>query len=122
MAMASDAATVLVLEDYDDLRRLLKEYLESAGYRCVAAESVEAAHRLLAETPVDAGVIDLMMPGTPGSVVASELMSRGVPVVVLTGLPREIAASWVSDGMLILEKPVDLQVLDAALRVRITPG
>ncbi len=121
MAMESEAATVLVLEDYDDLRRLLKEYLEGAGYRCMAAESVEAAHRLLTERTIDAAVIDLMMPVEPGSVIAIELMSKGIPVIVLTGLSRGTAASQVPHGMLILEKPVDLEVLDAALRERIIP-
>jgi len=121
MAMLGGAATVLVLEDYDELRRLLIEYLEGAGYRCLAAESVEAAHKLLAERSVDAAVIDLMMPVTPGSVVAMELISKGIPVVVLTGLPRETAASWVPDGTFILEKPVDLEIVEAALRERIIP-
>ncbi|MDP2856609.1 MAG: response regulator [Bacillota bacterium] len=119
MAFVDKAATILVLEDHDEIRQLLQEYFESRGFRCLAAQSVDAAHSLMAGGPVDAGIIDLMMPVTPGSVVATELMSAGIPIIVLTGLSRDTAASHVPDGAIILEKPVDLRVLDAALREQI---
>ena len=116
MAFTEKAAAILVLEDHDEIRQLLQEYFENRGFRCLAARSVEAARSLMAGGPVDAAIIDLMMPVTPGSVIATELMSVGIPTIVLTGLSRDAAAWHVPDGAIILEKPVDLRVLEAALR------
>lgn len=120
MALTEKAATVLVLEDHNELRQLLKEYFESTGYRCLAAESVEAARSLMAGGRVDVAIVNLMMPVIPGSVVAAELVSQGIPTIVLTGLSMESAVLHVPKEAIILEKPVDLRVLEAAVRERIT--
>jgi DNA-binding response OmpR family regulator len=60
------APMVLVVDDYPALADVVCTMLESAGYDVWAAESAEAALRLLSDARWDALVTDLNMPGLSG--------------------------------------------------------
>lgn len=64
--MRRDAATVLVVEDEEALRDLLKDELEDDGATVLTAGSAEAAVETLAGTRVDLVVSDLRLPGANG--------------------------------------------------------
>ena len=79
---------VLVVEDDPEMRELLGRTLERDGYRVVAAADGEAALARVAETPPDAVLLDLMLPGMDGFEFLAALRHRpggaDVPVVVVT--------------------------------------
>lgn len=83
----TDATTephILVVDDDERLRALLKQYLGEHGY-CVstAANSVEA-EEFLSVFAVDGIVLDVMMPGESGIAYAARLHNRkGAPPVLL---------------------------------------
>ena len=80
---------VLVVDDFDDARELYCLALETAGFRAFEAESGILALERAAESPPDAIVLDISMPGMDGWEVVRSLRAsertRDIPVVVLTG-------------------------------------
>ena len=82
------AATVLLVDDEDQLRRVMRDLLERDGYTVIEArEGVEALDQVDRHGP-DIIVLDLNLPGLDGYGVLSHLRSRrgteAIPVVVLT--------------------------------------
>jgi two-component system phosphate regulon response regulator OmpR len=80
---------VLVVDDDDRIRDLLKAYLARAGFRVSAAGGASAARKLLASLDFDLAVFDVMMPGEDGLSLTRWLRDqRGpggrTPVLMLT--------------------------------------
>src|SRR5260370_40602038 len=55
--------TILLVEDFDDTRLMMKLWLAKEGYHVVEAESGEAAIRLARDQRPDLIIMDIMMPG-----------------------------------------------------------
>jgi two-component system alkaline phosphatase synthesis response regulator PhoP len=84
---------VLVVDDAPDIVRLVRDYLEHAGFTVlVAANGVDALRIARAERP-DLIVLDLGLPGRDGLDVTRELRSdpsvSTVPIVMLTARADE---------------------------------
>lgn len=61
-----DARHLLVVDDDDRIRELIKEYLQRAGFRITAAPDAATARRLMGSLEFDLVVLDVMMPGEDG--------------------------------------------------------
>lgn len=87
-----EAPLVLVVDDHQDYRRMVKEELVK-GYRVLEAANGKAALDLARTHPVDLVVTDLMMPEMDGlelcTALKSALETSHLPVVVLTGWEDE---------------------------------
>ncbi len=84
----SKGITVLLVDDEDQLRRVMKDLLEREGYTIAeAADGVEALDQADRHAP-DVIVLDLNLPTLDGYSVLSQLRSRPatreVPIIVLT--------------------------------------
>ncbi|MEJ2697753.1 MAG: response regulator transcription factor [Candidatus Sulfobium sp.] len=81
---------ILVIEDDVKIARVVKVYLEGAGYRVVhAVRGKEGVEMALKEKPL-AVILDLMLPDTSGEEVCQELKEIGdVPVIMLTSKSSE---------------------------------
>src|ERR1700761_2167753 len=80
---------LLVVDDDDRIRELLKAYLARAGFRVSAANGGQAARKLLGALDFDLAVFDVMMPGEDGLSLTRWLRDqRGAsgrtPVLMLT--------------------------------------
>lgn len=60
---ASRARHLLIVDDDDRIRELLKEYLARAGFRVTAAAGGAPARKLITTLDFDLAVFDVMMPG-----------------------------------------------------------
>jgi two-component system OmpR family response regulator len=81
---------LLVVDDHRDIREPLARYLARHGFRVSAAESAQAARRVLQAGAVDLVVLDVMMPGEDGLALCRQLRAQGdVPIVLLTALAEE---------------------------------
>ena len=76
---------LLVVDDDDRIRSLLKEYLARSGFRVTGAADAAAARRLLQTLEFDLAVLDVMMPGEDGLSLARWVRGRSpTPVLLLT--------------------------------------
>jgi two-component system phosphate regulon response regulator OmpR len=79
---------LLVVDDDDRIRSLLKEYLARAGFRVTTAADAPGARRQLAALDFDLLILDVMMPGEDGFSLMRWLRaggpSRATPVLMLT--------------------------------------
>src|ERR1044071_2151888 len=65
--------SVLVVDDDQALRRVIRAWVESAGFRASEAEDAERALELLEQQPVDIAVCDVNMPGWSGVWLAEKI-------------------------------------------------
>ncbi|MEP6479621.1 MAG: response regulator [Rhodoglobus sp.] len=72
-APSGEAVTVLVVDDSDDQRALLREYLERAGCTVTTVENAEDAIAEYRAHEPDLAVIDLVLPGMDGWELAARL-------------------------------------------------
>lgn len=105
---------ILVVEDHNDSREMLEEFLTEEGFTVeTAVNGRQALERLLRPPRPELVLLDLMMPVMTGwdlmERVREEPSLWGLPVIVVSGagttrpLPRGIVAS--------IPKPLDLPLL-----------
>jgi len=66
MKYAQPQATILLVEDFDDTRLIMKLWLMKQGYHVVEAENGEDAVTLAEQLHPDLIIMDMMMPGLNG--------------------------------------------------------
>jgi two-component system phosphate regulon response regulator OmpR len=80
---------LLVVDDDDRIRELLKQFLTRGGFRVTTAASAEAAGRLLDTLDFDLVILDVMMPGEDGMSFARRVRTLPgaagkAPILMLT--------------------------------------
>jgi PAS domain S-box-containing protein len=113
---AGDGATVLLVEDNDQVREFAESLLVELGYRAIGAASAEAALTVLDREPVDLLFTDVLMPGMSGLELAARARERrpDLPVLLASGYSAEIAGG-APCAFQTLAKPYGAQSLGAAL-------
>lgn len=114
---------VLVVDDDLKLLQELGRMLKSLGFQVVTASDGEDALAIVEtlDTPIDAVLIDVVMPGLGGPEVVARLKHRGLhPVVIyMSGYEHTAHLNPVLDapaGMPLLHKPFTLHALVVVLR------
>jgi diguanylate cyclase (GGDEF)-like protein len=84
--------TVLLLDDDPYFRRQLTPVLEERGYTVVEAGRASLASRKLAESRLDAAIVDGLLPDTSGMEWIAELRAGGseIPVVFVSAFYRDL--------------------------------
>lgn len=78
-------AHILVVDDDDRIRDLLKRFLIRAGYRVTAVPQAGAARKMLQTMAFDLAIFDIMMPGEDGLSLLSAVRDEiDTPVILLT--------------------------------------
>jgi DNA-binding NtrC family response regulator len=108
---ALQCADVLVVEDRDSLRTMLRRTLTGQGYSVVDAQSAAEASRLLARARISVVLTDLRLPGGCGMDVlrAAREADPNMPVIVMTayGTVQDAVAAMKDGAFDFLAKPVD---------------
>ncbi|HWO98177.1 MAG TPA: response regulator transcription factor [Bacillus sp. (in: firmicutes)] len=82
---------ILVVDDEERIRRLLKMYLERENYVIEEAEDGEEALEKALTNHYDLILLDLMMPGKDGIEVCKELREKkATPIIMLTAKGEEV--------------------------------
>lgn len=122
-ALSMDCAgSVLMVDDEEQNRELLRDLLEVRGYQVTEAEDGEQALQKVAEIPPDVILLDLMMPGLDGFEVCRRIkgdpQTAHIPILLVTALhERNVRLAGIGAGANdFLTKPIDTQ--DVILRVR----
>ncbi|MCJ7685628.1 MAG: response regulator [Desulfobacteraceae bacterium] len=110
---------ILVVDDEETLRYLIREGVEKSGYGCsVASDGLEAL-KILEEKGADVVISDIMMPGMDGIELATRIKEEhDADVILITGFIDEysydkVIEIGVSD---FLEKPIGIDELILRLR------
>jgi len=85
---------VLIIDDEDHIRDLLKEMLEMSGYNCVAASNALDARKLLNKKTFELVLCDISMPGESGLDFAQHIVSEfpDTATVMITALDDPLIA------------------------------
>lgn len=116
--MPSDIISVLVVEDDDDLRESLREFLALSGHNVTVAASGRAFYRALDEFQFTVAVIDVGLPDQSGFVLAEYLRANtDTGIVMLTARDAEDdqLRGYESGADIYLTKPVNSRVLVSAI-------
>jgi DNA-binding response OmpR family regulator len=86
-------AKILMVDDDEDLKFLVKSFLEAKGFTVVTASDGAQALELLKKETVDLMIVDLTMPVLGGwhftSQVRQDPRYKETPIIVLSGLFQE---------------------------------
>lgn len=116
--------TILVAEDDDAVRALVKRYLEGKGHTVRAvADGQSALDELAATDDIDVVILDIMMPKLSGLDVLAELRKRGdaTPVIMATAAssPDDIVKALSLGADDYVTKPYSFPVLLARIELRL---
>ena len=83
--MENNKLHILVVDDDDRIRSLLKEYLNENNFIVSTAENSEEAKKKLGYLKFDIVILDVMMPGQSGYELTEEVKKNiKVPIILLT--------------------------------------
>jgi two-component system OmpR family response regulator len=110
---------VLLIEDDDDLRSELSEYLRRQGYEVTANPDGRMLHGAGHRLPFDMILMDLTIPGDDGITLTREVRGRSnVPIIIITG--RDDVIDWVVSLEIgaddYINKPFDFRELQARIK------
>ena len=74
---------ILIVDDEDGIRDLLKERLEEEGYTCHTASTGDAALEVLTAEPVHVALLDVIMPGMTGLSLFKQIKENYPKVAVV---------------------------------------
>ena len=81
---------ILIIEDEDFLRDILKRYLEKEGYQVIEANNGEVGIKKFSEDNFSLILLDVMLPGIQGWEVCKEIKKTSdTPIIMLTALSDE---------------------------------
>ncbi|RQO61535.1 EAL domain-containing protein [Pseudomonas sp. KBW05] len=115
-------ATLLIVDDELQVRKLLETLLQYEGYHTQSVASGEEALALVAQQPPDLILLDIMMPGMDGYEVAHQLKgdpaTANIPIIMLSALsePSARLSGLQTGAEEFISKPVER--VELWLRVR----
>jgi CheY-like chemotaxis protein len=121
----SQGATVLVVDDDDQVRALLHDTLELLGYAVLDADGGPAALEVLRTRRPDAMLVDFAMPQMNGAQVADRArrLWPDLPIVFASGHADSAAIkAALGDDAPILRKPFEMEALARTLGALVTPS
>jgi CheY-like chemotaxis protein len=118
----SERPTVLVVDDEEDLRDIMRRMLERRGFHALVAGDPQQAVDTCRQHDgvIDLLLTDLTLPGISGSELArtaAELRPE-MRIVYISGLPREIALDQglIGDDARLIRKPFTSEALVSTVR------
>jgi len=111
-------ATLLIVDDEANQRRLYQEELSDEGYTIKLAENGKEALERIAEMPPDLVVLDIRMPVMDGLEALGKIIGkeRNIPVIIHSAYSsyKDDFISWAADDFVV--KSADLTGLKKKIR------
>jgi CheY-like chemotaxis protein len=127
LTASGGSETILLVEDEDSVRQLVRETLETRGYRVLEAANGNSALAIAAahSDPIHLVITDIVMPGLSGHELVQQILPARptAKVLYLSGYAEDaIASSSNLDGpKAFLQKPFTLQNLSRKVREVLGP-
>lgn len=111
--------TVLIVEDNQDYRELLKKKLTEEGFEVVTAADGESALNIVNNTQYlfNLVLLDILMPGMDGITFYYKLttvLQKNIPVIILTNLSQSAYPADVKDY--IVKSDISMEELVARIK------
>jgi CheY-like chemotaxis protein len=110
---------ILVVDDNDDFRTLLREVLVSKGYSILEAVDGQQAMEVMTQAEIHLGIVDLDMPRMNGIEFSKKIKAErpNFPIIMVTAYSQFYSAGDIlgSGVDAFLQKPVDLERLLKAI-------
>ncbi len=88
--MANEAKRIYIADDDDNIRQVVRTFLASDGYQVEDFPTGDLLLERFAQSPCDLAILDVMMPGSDGFTVCTELRKVStVPIIMLTARDSE---------------------------------
>lgn len=120
---AAGQRTVLIVDDEDEIRKLLRRVLESRGYRVREADRGNTALKVVKEEPPDVMILDAMLPEVHGFDIARRIKGSErygkIPIIMVSAVYRgwrfaeDLKQSYGVDAF--IEKPFKIGDVVAAV-------
>lgn len=123
MEPSQGSETVLLVENEDEVRVIVRQFIQQAGYTVLEAANGPEALRLCARHagPIDLVLTDVIMPQMSGPALVRSLVSvrPSLKVLYMSGYPDEVLASQgvLETGALLLQKPFTGEALIQKVRM-----
>jgi CheY-like chemotaxis protein len=118
---------IMVVEDYDDTRLLLKQALEGLGYSVLEASNGQEAVDLAGREHPDLILMDLDLPILDGIAATQRIRQQAdlekVPIVAVTAYPMSYThvKAFAKGCDEYMRKPIDLSDLESVVRRYLSP-
>lgn len=104
---------VLIIDDEKTIRDVIANKLEKHGIAAVKAENYKNAMEIVRNNHFSLIFTDVMMPYTGGfefidSLKADDRTAK-IPVILVTGMDKEILESSIHDAVAVVTKPFDVE-------------
>ena len=119
--------TIMVVEDYDDTRLLLKQALEGLGYSVLEASNGQEAVDLAGREHPDLILMDLDLPILDGIAATQRIRQQAdlekVPIVAVTAYPMSYThvKAFAKGCDEYMAKPIDISELADVVRRYLSP-
>jgi twitching motility two-component system response regulator PilH len=121
-------AQILLVEDNDDLRRMLRAYLESKNHRVLEARDGAQGFAIAEAELPHLIIMDIVMPGVYGSSATKQIReywkTSKIPIILMSGSVEQAVLGdlLTRPNVRYLKKPIDLQVLDDTIKELLPEG
>jgi CheY-like chemotaxis protein len=118
--MTNSPKTILVVEDYEDTRILMRYLLENLGYQVLEAENGWKAVESVKKQVPDLILMDMALPSVDG-ISATKLIRQfeetsKTPIIAFTASGQYVYQQAIDAGCnALLDKPIDTEKLQAML-------
>lgn len=110
---------ILVVDDDNHIRELIKFFLENSAYEVEEASNGEEALEKVYDSKIDLAIVDVMMPKVNGLDLCKEIRKDyDFPILMLTakGETRDIVKGFGAGVDDYMSKPFDLEELDVRIK------
>ncbi|QIF01570.1 hybrid sensor histidine kinase/response regulator [Roseimicrobium sp. ORNL1] len=119
----SESPLILLVDDEDVLRNITHDYLESVGFRVMAATNGKEALELASQETPDLVIMDMLMPIMDGMEALQKIRTHSnpalsqVPIIAMSGLavPAERDKCMIAGADACLVKPFGIKQLEMAM-------
>lgn len=118
--------TILVVEDDEDIRRLMQQIMQKLGYKVITAADGAEAMAHIEQQSLDIVLLDVMMPVIDGFEVLGRIRERfsmvDLPVIMVTSLSEDdyVVRALKMGANDYVSKPFDFNVIQARVNTQLT--
>jgi len=84
---------ILIVEDHEKNRKLVRDVLQAKGYRTMETETAEEGIRVARESAPALILMDIQLPGIDGiaalKILRADAATRGIPIIAVTAFEAE---------------------------------